>query len=162
MTGQIYTSYSFLDVQAEVVAPGFTFDLASAGVSNEGIRISMVSEKDVMTIGAAGDGMHTLVASNAARAEVSLLKEAPANAMMNALYNSQNGPGGAAWGNIQITVTNNQTGDSVVLVGGAISKQADISYGTEATLNVWSFNFIQRRDVLGNGFNERAIFAPVS
>jgi len=155
MAGQIFTTYSFLDVQATLVAPSQSFDIASAGVSSEGIRLAMVGEKDVMTIGADGDGMHTLIASDASNCEISLLKDAPGNALMNALYNFQK-TSSANWGGIQITINNNIMGDTIVLNGGAFAKQADIAYAQEGTMNVWSFKFISRDDTLGNGLNARA------
>jgi Protein of unknown function (DUF3277) len=155
MAGQVFTTYSFLDVQATLVAPSVTFDIASAGVSAEGIRLSMVGEKDVMTVGADGDVMHTLIASDASNCEISLLKDAAGNKLLNDLYNFQKASS-ANWGGIQITIANNVTGDTITLVGGAFAKQADISYAQEGTMNVWPFKFGFRVDTLGNGLNGTA------
>lgn len=159
MAGQVFTTYSFLAVQATLVAPSMSFDIGSSGVAAEGIRLAMVGEKDVMTIGADGDGMHTLIASDASNCEVHLLKDAPGNSMMNALYNFQK-TSSANWGQIQISIANNVMGDSIVLAGGAFAKQADIVYATEGVMNIWSFKFVFRRDVLGNGLNNRAVIVP--
>jgi len=159
MPGQAFETYSFLDVQATLVAPGFTFDIKSAGIAAEGIRIAMLGEKDVTTIGADGNGMHTLIASDAANCEVTVLKSGPANAMFNALYNFQK-TASANWGNIQITINNPSVGETILLVGGAFLKQADISYAEQATLNIWPFRFIARHDLLGNGLNPRAVIIP--
>ena len=159
MPGQAFETYSFLDVQATLVAPGYTFDLASSGIAAEGIRIAMVGEKIATTIGADGDGMHTLIASQASNCEITVLKSAPLNAMLNALYNFQTSSS-ANLGNIQITINNPAVGDTIFLVGGAMVKQADISYAEQATLNVWTFRFIARHDILGNGLNPLAIIIP--
>ena len=155
MPGQVFTTYSFLDVQATLTSPSVTFDIGSAGVADDAIRISMVGEKTTMTIGADGDGQHNMIASNASRCEISFLKDAPGNALMNQLYNFQSSSS-ANTGNIQITISNNVMGDVIQLTGGAIAKQADIAYTREGPANVWSMNFISRHDVLGNGLNARA------
>lgn len=155
MPGQVFTTYSFIDVQASLVSPSVGFDIGSAGVSDDAIRVANVGPKTTMTIGADGDGMHNLFASNAARCEISFIKDGPGNALMSALYNFQ-GASSANTGNIQIEINNNVTGDSISLTGGAIEKQPDISYTREGAAVVWSLNFISRRDVLGNGLNARA------
>jgi hypothetical protein len=160
MPGQVFTTYSFLDNQIALISPSVSFDIGSAGVSDDAFRVANVGPKTTMTIGADGDGMHNLIASNAARAEVSFLKEGPGNALMSALYNFQSASS-ANTGNISITVQNNVTGDSIALAGGAIEKQADISYTREGASVVWSFNFISRRDFLGNGLNTRAEIVAV-
>jgi Protein of unknown function (DUF3277) len=155
MAGQVFTTYSFLDVQATLVSPSVSFDIGSAGVADDAIRVAMIGEKTTLTIGADGDGQHNLIASNASRCEITFLKDGPGNALMNALYNFQSASS-ANVGNIQITIQNNIMGDSINLTGGAIAKQADIAYTREGPANVWSFNFVTRTDILGNGLNARS------
>ena len=144
-------TYSFQDVQASIVAPSATFDIKSAGVAPEGIRVAMLADKDTMTIGAAGDGMHSLSASKAGRVQITLLKTAPGNAMLNALYRYQS-LSAATWGLIQLSIMNPVTGDSVTAAGGAFVKQSDLGYAAEGGFNVWAFNFVDIDEVLGNGF----------
>lgn len=151
-----YGTYSFLDVQATISGPGGMADIKSSGVSEEGITITQVSPKDVMTIGAAGNGMHTLVGTDAARVEVSMLKTAPGNSVFNTLYNFGK-QSSANWGQLQFTVQNPVTGDSITLLGGAFEKQADVRYAGQQTLMVWPMLFISRDDILGNGGNPRAL-----
>lgn len=154
MPGQVFTTYSFLDVQASLVSPSVGFDIGSNGVSDDAIRVSNIGPKTTMTIGAGGDGMHNLIASNAARCEISFIKDAPGNALMSALYNFQ-GASSANTGNIQIEINNPVTGDNISLTGGAIEKQPDQSYTREGPAVVWAINFISRVDTLGNGLNAR-------
>lgn len=159
--GFVTKTYSFLDTHATISAPSGSFDIAdSGGVANEGITITMIADKDVMTIGANGDGMHTLVASDAGRVEIALLKEGPGNAMLNALYRYQK-QSAATWGGIQLTLQNPSTGDAVTCAGGAFIKQSDLGYRTEAGNNVWAFNFVFVDEVLGNGFQPTNVLTAV-
>jgi hypothetical protein len=151
-----YGTYSFLDVQATLTGPGGSFDLASNGLAEEGLKYSMIGPKDIMTMGANGNGMHTLVGSNGARVEMSFLKTAPANAVLNHLYTYQSSSS-AYWGQNQLTINNPITGDSVTLLGGSFEKQADNAYAMQANLLIWPFLFITRLDKLGNGGNPRSL-----
>jgi hypothetical protein len=144
--------YSFLDVQASISGPGGSFALESAGVSDEAIRVAMDGPKNTKTMGANGDGMHSLHASKGGKITVSLLKTAPGNAQMNQLYNFQQ-TSAANWGQNTITVKNPVTGDSVTAVAGAFVKQSDLGYSTDGNLNTWEFDFVQIDEVLGNGLN---------
>lgn len=149
-----YGTYSFLDVQATLIGPGGSFDLKSAGLADEGIRITAANPKNVRTMGASGNGMHTLVASDAADAEMSFLKTAPANGVLSYLFNFQK-QSSSYWGQNQLTIQNPATGDSITLLGGAFSKTADNAYQTQGNILVWKFEFLSRSDILGNGGNPR-------
>lgn len=151
-----FGTYSFTDVQIALNGPGGAFDVKSAGMAAEGITIANVSEKDVMTIGANGNGMHTLIQSDAARVEISMLKTAPGNNILSYMYGFGKSSS-ANWGKLQMTVKNPVTGDSIELLGGAFAKMADMAFRSEASLVVWPFLFIVRNDVLGNGGNPRAL-----
>ena len=143
--------YSFLDVQASLSGPGGSIDIASAGLADEGISVVMVSDKNVMTIGANGDGMHSLKASRGGQVTITLLKTATGNALLNRLYRYQS-QSSAYWGQNILTVTNPITGDVATATGGAFRKQADLAYRTEGGYNVWSFDFIAIDEVLGDSF----------
>jgi hypothetical protein len=144
-------SYTFLDVNASIQGPGGNFSLSSAGLSDEGLTLSQASDKNTMMVGAAGDGMHSLRASTAARVTVSLLKTGTGNAQMNALYRHQS-VSSAYWGQNTITITNAVTGDSIVLTGCAFVKQTDLGYKAEGGLNVWAFDCIASEQILGNNY----------
>ncbi len=52
--------YSFANVAAAIVGPGGSITLGNgAGPSEEGITISYTEDKNTMTIGADGSGMHS-------------------------------------------------------------------------------------------------------
>lgn len=143
--------YSFIDVVASIAGPGGSFDIASSGLSDEGARIAMTGDKNTMTVGANGDGMHSLHASNSGRVTVSLLKTGIGNAQLNQLYNYQK-TSSANWGQNVLTLTNPVTGDSVTCTAGAFVKQSDLGYGTEGGMNTWAFDFVDIDEILGNGY----------
>ena len=148
--------YSFIDVKASIRGPGGSFDVASSGVSDESIRVAMVSDKNTMVIGANGDGMHSLKASKASRITISLLKTATGNAMFNQLYRFQ-AQSSAYWGQNILVITNPISGDVVTATGGSFIKQSDIGYSGEGGLNVWAFDFIDTDEVLGNGLQRTGL-----
>lgn len=157
-TAAISGAYSFLDVQVAFAGPGLpgSVTLSDPGYSGEGIKISMVGEKDVLTVGADGAGMHSLIASKAAKATVSLLKTGPGNAMLAQAYNYQTQSSAYVGQNI-FTITNPISGDSITLQGGAFAKFPDIAYATEGGLIEWEFLFTQADFQLGNGFQNTGI-----
>lgn len=148
--------YSFLDVQVSIKGPMGQFDIASAGVSDESVRIAMSGDKNTMTVGANGSVMHSLRASKAARVTISLLKTGIGNAMMSDLYNRQ-AVSAAYWGQNILTITNPVSGDAITASAGAFVKQSDIAYSAEAGLNVWAFDFGEVAEVLGNGLQNTGI-----
>lgn len=149
-------TYSFLDIQAAISGPGGDFDLGASGVSEEGITITMTSDKNAMAIGANGDGMHSLRAGEAGRITISLLKTAPGNSQLNKLYNHQKQSSGY-WGQNQLTITNPVSGDRIVATEGAFVRHADIGYRTEGGMNVWTFDFIDIDKTLGNNYRDGGI-----
>ena len=144
-------AYSFLDVNATISGPGGDFSLSAAGVSDEGISIALVSEKNTMTIGAAGDGMHSLKATTAVRVSISLLKTGTGNALMNAMYRYQE-LSSARWGQNTITVTNAVTGDSALITAGAFTKHPDVRYGAEGGMMIWTFDAVSSQIILGDSY----------
>jgi hypothetical protein len=67
-------TYSFQDVVAAIAGVGGSINLAAgAGVAEEGITIESMEDKSVMTIGADGSGMHSLVANEASTVTIRLL-----------------------------------------------------------------------------------------
>jgi hypothetical protein len=123
---------------------------AGAGAAEEGITVDMVGEKNTMTIGADGTGMHSLHASKAAKATVTLLKTSPTNALLNALYNTQSASS-ANWGQNLITIGNLATGDSITLQQCAFAKQAKVVYATEGGTMEWEFDCVTNDELLGSG-----------
>lgn len=149
-------TYSFLDVQATFSGPGGTFDLASSGVAEEAIRIDMTADKNVMTVGANGDGMHSLRASKSGRITIQLLKTSSGNAMLNQVYNYQS-QSSANWGQNQITISNPVTGDNITAQDGAFVRQSPLGFSSEGGINTWMLDFVIIDEILGNGYQNTGL-----
>lgn len=145
------TTYSFLDVLAAIVGPGGSFQLGSgAGAAEEGITVDPSADIDVMTIGADGQGMHSLVANKGGRLVIRLLKTSPVNAQLQAMLAFQR-TSGANHGQNTITITNRQSGDAITGQMAAFAKQPTISYAKEGGMIEWEFNAILTDVGLGAG-----------
>lgn len=133
-------TYSFLDTGASIIGIGGSISIgAGAGVASEGITVEMAEDKDVLTMGADGTGMHNLHASNAGNITVRLLKTSPTNQKLQAMYNVQR-LSSANWGGNVITITNPATGDVVIARECAFRRQPTIVYSTDGAMNEWAFN----------------------
>lgn len=143
--------YSFLDVQASISGPGGAFSIGSdAGAAEEGITTAFVGEKNTMTVGAGGDGMHSLRASKAGKITVRLLKTSPVNAKLSALYNFQQASSGN-WGQNVIKVSNTISGDVVSGQECAFTKHPDLTYATEGGTVEWEFDVVKLSELIGAG-----------
>lgn len=144
-------TYSFLDVQASISGAGGNINLgAGAAVAEEGITIEPVEDKNIMTIGADGEGVHSLVASEASTVTVRLLKTSPVNNQLMEMY-KKNTASSSAHGNNTITVRNPQTGDTITFQQVAFKKRPTITYAKEAGINEWTFDAVKTATTLGNG-----------
>jgi hypothetical protein len=141
-------TYSFVDINASIVGPGGAFSLSGEGNAEEGITITRNDEKDVMTVGADGTAMHTLVASKAGKITITLLKTSPANAKLMALYDAQS-LSSALWGKNTITVTNSASGDTSSARSVAFAKVPDLSYAKDTSPVVWELNAGYIDSILG-------------
>lgn len=145
-------SYSFLNVSATLTGPGAVGLNIGAGAANseEGITIEPIEDKNVMTIGADGKGQHSLVASNARKVVVRLLKTSPVNGLLMALYNLQSASA-SLWGQNVLTVTDSGRGDLNIVQGSAFKKVPTLTYAKEAGFNEWEFDGIDGTSILGLG-----------
>jgi Protein of unknown function (DUF3277) len=144
-------TYSFLDVHAAIVGVGGSFSLGSgAGAAKEGITITQTEDIDTMTIGADGQGMHTLHADKSGKVTVRLLKTSPTNALLSAMVAFQR-TSGANHGNNTITIVNSTTGDAITCEQCAFSRIPDITYAQEADVIQWVFNAVTINIGLGAG-----------
>lgn len=133
-------SYSFLDVQASITGPGGSFALAAgAAAAKEGIDIEMTAEKDVLTIGADGAPMHSLIADKSGKITIRLLKTSPVNAQLSAMYDAQSLTA-SLWGQNTITVSQSASGDLHTCRSVAFAKKPTFHYGAEANIQEWQFN----------------------
>lgn len=142
-------AYSFLDTNFTIAGPGGVVNLAAgAAVAEEGITIEPVEDKNVMTVGADGKGQHSLVASDARKITVRLLKTSPINAALMLMFNLQSASS-ALWGNNVITGTNSALGDYTVAQQVAFNKVPVLTYAKEAGFNEWVFDAIKADTILG-------------
>ncbi len=145
------STYSFLDVSAALSGPGGTINMAAgAAVSDEGITIEPVEDKNIMTIGADGNGMHSLAANESSTVTVRLLKTSPVNAQLQTMYNYQT-TSAVLHGRNTITVRDAGRGDIITLEKVAFKKRASITYAKEGGMNEWTFDAIKTNQVLGVG-----------
>lgn len=144
-------TYSFLNFNCTIAGPGGVLNLgAGAASAEEGITIEPVEDKNVMTIGADGQGQHSLVASDAKTITVRLLKTSPLNAALMLMYNLQSASS-ALWGKNIITATDSARGDYTVAQFAAFKKAPVLTYAKEAGLNEWVFDAITGNSILGSG-----------
>lgn len=147
-------TYSFQDVVAAISGVGGSINLAAgAGVAEEGITIEPMEDKSVMTIGADGAGMHSLVANEASSVTIRLLKTSPVNKQLQEMYNQQT-KSSANHGKNTITVRDAVRGDNITLTEVAFKKRPTVTYAKEGGLMEWTFDAIKTTAVLGSGTPE--------
>ena len=147
-------TYSFKDITASLEGVGGSINLgAGAAIAEEGITIEPTEDKNVMTIGADGAGMHSLVAGEASTVTVRLLKTSPTNAQLQTMYNVQT-LSSLAHGKNVLTVRDIARGDAIFLTGVAFKKAPSISYAKEGGIMEWTFDAIKSVRTLGTGTPE--------
>lgn len=145
------STYSFLDVNATLVGPGGSVNLgASAAAAEEGITVEAMEDKNIMTIGAGGQGMHSLVANKAATVTIRLLRTSPTNNALQNMYNFQTGSSSRHGRNV-IVITDLQRGDVITASGAAFKREPTLTYAKEGGMLEWSFDAISTVRVLGVG-----------
>jgi hypothetical protein len=164
--------WSFVDLQVTLIYPNGTtvlqsvtgtqvggVDVGAGGFSEEGLRITRLREKNIMTEGADGSIMHSLRASKAARIMLSFLKTAPANAALSQVWNAQEGDS-SQWGRNSFHITQTSTGDNFTLNSVAFVKFPDTNYRAEGGVMDWEFDVGFCDSILGNGYNPTNILNP--
>lgn len=148
------SSYSFKDVVCAITGVGLNANLGSgAAAGEEGITIEQSDDKNIMNIGANGNGIHSLRADDSGTITVRLLKTSRENAILQNAYNSQKASS-IAWGKNTITVRDIARGDMITCTGVAFKATPSIDYGTEAQDVEWTFDAIRIAKVLGVGTPE--------
>lgn len=144
-------TYSFLSVNATIAGAGGAFSLAQgAGAAEEGISIAANGEKNTMTIGAGGEGQHSLHANDSGKVTVRLLKTSPINQKLSQMYALQKSSP-ALWGQNVFTLNDSNRGDVVAATECAFTKHPDLTYATEAGMIEWEFDAIHVDRALGSG-----------
>lgn len=147
-------TYSFNDVVAAITGPGGAINLASeSGSAQEGITVEMVEDKNIMTVGADGAVMHSLLATRAATVTVRLLKTSPVNAVLQGMYNLQT-RSSAVHGRNVITIQDIARGDNITLSKVAFKKAPVLTFAREGGNNEWTFDAGEVTTVLGTGTPE--------
>jgi len=142
-------TYSFMDVAASLTGPGGQIDLGyGAAVAEEGITIDPAGDKNTMTIGADGEGMHSMHADKSGTVTVRFLKTSPQNAKLQHLYNAQQlAP--ALWGNNVIVVRLPRTGEITTARSCAFKKKPSVVYAKVGPMLEWVFDSVKIDTVLG-------------
>lgn len=143
------STYGFMDCQCSLTSDDAVIDLGyGAAVADEGITVAMAGEKNTMTIGADGEGMHSLHSDKSGQVTVRLLKTSPTNAKLNNLYNMQQG-NTRKWGRNTITLNHTGSGDNITASKCAFKKQPDYVNAKDGALVEWVFDVIKIDGKLG-------------
>ena len=144
-------AYSFLNVVAAIAGPGAAFNLGNgAAVAEEGITIAPNEDKNVMVIGADGNGQHTLVASNGGLITIRYLKTSPTNGYLQLAYDAQSASS-KLWGQNVITVVDTARKEITTCQNCAFKKKAKLTYAKEAGTMEWVFDCASVTTILGSG-----------
>lgn len=136
-------TYSFLDTNMAIVGPGGSFNIgAGAGIAEEGITFEPTEDVGAMTIGADGQGMHTLYADKSGKITIRVLKTSPLNGFLQAMLAFQR-QSAANFGQNTITMTNLSMGDTHTCQQVAFARQPVATYAKAANVNEWQFNALQ-------------------
>ncbi|MFT2253396.1 DUF3277 family protein [Escherichia coli] len=142
-------TYSFLDVTATLTGPTGIIDLGQGSANaEEGITQIMGGNKNTMTIGADGEGMHSLHADKSGTITVTLLKTSPVNKKLSLAYNAQS-QSSSTWGKNIIVIRNTASGDISTARECAFQKQPDFNNAKEGGTVAWVFDCIKIDQLLG-------------
>lgn len=144
-------TYSFLNVQCTLNGPGGVAVLgAQSGAAEEGITFEQREDQGSLTIGAGGEGMHSLHADRSGRASIRLLKTSPLNNILQQMFNLQRSSA-ANWGQNTIALADTNRGDIVTCVSAAFLRQTGLTYAKDGNMNEWAFQAAQMTILLGTG-----------
>jgi hypothetical protein len=121
---------------------------AGSGNSEEGVTVAPAEDKNVMTTGADGQAMHTLVAATTGLLTFRFLKTSPINAKLQAMYDLQSSSS-RFWGQNVIVVTNTGLGDYHSGQACAFKKKPEIVYDKAGAMIEWQFDVQSLVSVLG-------------
>ncbi|WP_175785452.1 phage protein [Burkholderia ambifaria] len=143
------TTYSFQDVAASIVGPGGAFSLGyGQATAEEGIGIARTGDKNTMTVGSDGEGMHSLHADKSGQITLRYLKTAPINAKLMALYSAQS-LDSRLWGKNLIEIRQTAAGDVTTARSCAFKKVPDLKYAKDGDILEWVFDSIKIDGMLG-------------
>lgn len=142
-------TYAFQNITASLVGPGVAIDLGmGSSAAEEGISVTMSAPRNEKTMGADGNGMHSLKADKSGTVTVRLLETSSRNALLQAAFNvQQNAP--EYWGANVITIRNRGNNETTVCRGCAFQGQPEIKYGAVAGIKEWVFDCLKIDTVTG-------------
>jgi hypothetical protein len=143
-------AYSFLDVAATINGPGGSISIGNdAGTAEEGITIERRGDRNTMTIGADGSGMHSLHADKSATITVRLLKTSPTNNLLSVMFDIQS-QASSLWGqNVIVVSTPSGAGDITTARQCAFHQHTPVTYAKEGGIMTWAFDAILTDGFLG-------------
>lgn len=142
-------AYSFKDVSVSLVGPTGTLSLGYGNaVAEEGVDVNAANDKNTMTVGADGEGMHSLHADKSGQITIRLLKTSPQNQKLMAMYDAQ-AISASLWGKNIITITNSAAADLHVGRECAFKKKPDMKYAKDGDIVSWVFDSVKIDSVLG-------------
>ena len=143
--------YSFLDSYCAIVGPNGAVSLGpGAATAEEGITVAMTEDVNTMQIGADGEGQHSLHAGQSGTLTIRLLKTSPQNRALGQMYFLDR-TSSLTHGRNVITIRDNARGDTITAQQVAFARFAEITYGKDAGMNVWTFHAIKIHQDLGDG-----------
>lgn len=136
-------TYSFNSVKATLIGPGAAINLGNgASVSKEGITIEPSGPINTMTVGADGQGMHSLHMDKSGHVTARFLKDSPVNSQLATLYAIQTASA-PAHGLNTITISNIDAGDVITCQQCAFQKAPTVVYAEEGGMMEWAFDSVQ-------------------
>lgn len=133
-------TYSFQDVNATLTGAAGVINLGNgASVAKEGITVTIAQDRNLMTVGADGEYMHSLRQDKSGQVTVRLIYTSPINAMLQAMYDAQ-ALSSTAWGANVIVITNKGNSEVTTCRGVAFKKQPDRTYAEDGTFLEWTFD----------------------
>lgn len=142
-------TYSFQDTVSSIVGPGIVLNVGyGAALSEEGIDITMLEDKNTMQIAADGGGQHNMHSGNAGTIVYRFLKTSKANALLMAAYNAQK-VSASLWGKNIIVARNTASGDTHTGIECAFKKRAEVGYQKVGKFLEWTFDCIRIESILG-------------
>jgi hypothetical protein len=143
------TTYSFMDVVCSLDGPTGELDLGYGSANaEEGISINRAGDKNTMTVGADGEGMHSLHADKSGQIILRYLKTSPVNAKLMAMYDAQS-LSASVWGKNVIITRHTSSGDIHTGRMCAFKKVPDMKYAKDGDILEWVFDVIKLDSVLG-------------
>ncbi|MCP1120112.1 phage protein [Robbsia andropogonis] len=132
-------AYSFSNFNASLTGPGGAISLgAGAGIAEGGFTAEFSEDAGTLTIGADGTPMHGMNTNKSGKLTIRVLKTAPVNALLSALYTYQR-TSSSNWGQNTFTATDTIRGDVYTCQSVAFDKFPSNTYAKDPNILEWNF-----------------------